>query len=191
MNITTYAIRPDNRFIATKNARPELLAYGFSKLWHYAFDSVTHELIGADVGEDRVEEIDVVKRGANYGWPVMEGDSIFQKDGLKNDSSFTPPIHTYTHKLGICIIGGSTYYGNEIPALKNKYVFGDFNGSLFALSKNTDGTWMRQTINIVNKPADPFLICGCDPDKNNEFVVMGLLNTKTGYKGAMYKLVKN
>ncbi len=70
-------------------------------------------------------------------------------------------------------------------------MFGDFNGSLFALSKNTDGTWMRQTINIVNKPGDPFMICGCDPDKKNEFVVMGILNTKAGHKGAMYKLVKN
>ena len=191
VNKTPYAIPPDNPFITTKNARPEIWAYGFRKLWHYSFDSATHELIGADVGENRVEEIDVVKKGANYGWPVMEGDSIFQKDGLKSDASFTPPIDTYTHKLGICIIGGSTYYGNKIPALKNKYVFGDFNGSLFALSKNTNGTWMRQPINIVNKPADPFLICGCDPDKNSEFVVMGLLNTKTGYKGGMYKLVKN
>lgn len=191
VNKTPYAIPPDNPFITTKNARPEIWAYGFRKLWHYSFDSATHELIGADVGENRVEEIDVVKKGANYGWPVMEGDSIFQKDGLKSDSSFTPPIDTYTHKLGICIIGGSTYYGNKIPALKNKYVFGDFNGSLFALSKNTNGTWMRQKINIENKPADPFLICGCDPDKNSEFVVMGLLNTKTGYKGGMYKLVKN
>ena len=191
VNKTPYAIPPDNPFITTKNARPEIWAYGFRKLWHYSFDSATHELIGADVGENRVEEIDVVKKGANYGWPVMEGDSIFQKDGLKSDSSFTPPIDTYTHKLGICIIGGSTYYGNKIPALKNKYVFGDFNGSLFALSKNTNGTWMRQPINIENKPADPFLICGCDPDKNSEFVVMGLLNTKTGYKGGMYKLVKN
>ncbi|MEO8860315.1 MAG: PQQ-dependent sugar dehydrogenase, partial [Ginsengibacter sp.] len=191
VNKTPYSIPPDNPFIATKNARPEIWAYGFRKLWHYSFDSVTHELIGADVGENRVEEIDVVKRGANYGWPVMEGDSVFQKDGLKSDAAFTAPIYTYTHKLGICVIGGSTYYGNEIPALKNKYVFGDFNGSMFALSKNTDGTWIRQKINIVNKPADPFMICACNPDKNNEFVVMGILNTKTGNKGAMYKLVKN
>lgn len=191
VNKTPYGIPTDNPFVSTKNARPEIWAYGFRKLWRYSFDPLTKEIIGGDVGEDKVEEIDVVKKGANYGWPIMEGDSIFQKADINNESSLTAPINTYGHKLGICVIGGGFYSGTQLPELKNKYVLGDFNGSLFALAKNDDGTWTRQPINILNKPADPFLLCGCNMDKNNEVIVMGFLNTKSGSKGAMYKLVKN
>jgi glucose/arabinose dehydrogenase len=190
VNKTPYGIPADNPFVSTKNARPEIWAYGFRKLWRYSFDPLTKEIIGGDVGEDKVEEIDIVKKGANYGWPIMEGDSVFQKDGINNKSSLTAPISTYGHKLGICVIGGGFYAGTQLHELKNKYVFGDFNGSLFALSKNDDGTWTRQPINILNKPTDPFLLCGCNMDKNKEVIVMGFLNTKSGSKGAMYRLVK-
>lgn len=190
VNKTPYAIPPDNPFIAIKNTKPEIWAYGFRKMWRFCFDPATHQLIGADVGHAKEEEIDIVTKGANYGWPVKEGDSSFEKTDSNNKSTYTSPINTYTHKDGICIIGGSFYYGKEIPLLKNKYVFGDFNGSMFALNKNTGGKWIRQPLKIINKPMDPFLICGCNVDENNELFVMGYLNTKTGYKGAVYKSVK-
>ena len=190
VNKLPYTIPLDNPFVATKNARPEIWAYGFRKLWHYNFDSTTHELFGGDVGEDREEEIDMVKKGANYGWPVMEGDSIFAKGSVINKSAYTAPINCYNHKTGICVIGGSFYYGNEFPSLKNKYIFGDFNGSMFALMKNIQGKWLRQPIKIINKPADPLLICGCNIDPENKLFVMGILNTKSGSKGVVYKIVK-
>ena len=74
--------------------------------------------------------------------------------------------------------------------LKNKYVFADFNGSLFTLTKNVQGTSTRQPLKILNKPAEPFLICSFNVDEDNEPYIMGLLNTKTGYKGMVYKIVK-
>lgn len=135
VNKLPYTIPLDNPFVATKDARPEIWAYGFRKLWRYNFDPATNELFGGDVGEDKEEEIDIVKKGANYGWPVMEGDSSFAKDSVANKSGYTAPINCYTHKTGICVIGGSFYYGNDFPSLKNKYIFGDFNGSMFALMK--------------------------------------------------------
>lgn len=190
VNKKPYAIPLDNPFFATKNARPEIWAYGFRKLWRFSFDPATHQLFGGDVGEDREEEIDIVQKGANYGWPVKEGDSSFLKSDSKSNSTYTSPIISYTHKDGICVIGGSFYYGKEIPALRNKYVFGDFNGSMFALMQNTQGNWIRQPLKIFNKPADPFLICGWNVDENNELFVMGLLNSQTGGKGAVYKIVK-
>ena len=92
-----------------KNARPEIWAYGFRKLWHYEFDPLTHQIFGGDVGENKEEEIDIVKKGANYGWPAMEGDSFFQKTAVENKSAYTAPVSTYTHSVGICIIGGGYY----------------------------------------------------------------------------------
>lgn len=191
VNKMPYSIPADNPFINIENVRPEIWAYGFRKLWRYSFNPSTHELYGGDVGEDKVEEIDIVKKGGNYGWPVIEGDSSFQNTSLYNKAAYVAPINTYTHKTGICVIGGDFYHGQEIPALEDKYVFGDFNGSLFALTKNKEGKWIRQPFKIFNKPADPFLMCGCNTDNKNELVILGLLNGKTGYSGAIYKVEKN
>ena len=185
-----YTIPADNPFVGVKNERPEIWAYGFRKLWHYSFDPLTRQLIGGDVGENNDEEIDIVEKGANYGWPVMEGDSVFQKAGGANKSAYTAPVSTYTHNTGICVIGGNYYYGNDIASLKGKYVFADFNGSLFALTKTANGNWIRNPLKIVNKPTEPLLICGCSVDANNDLFIMGMLNGKTGTKGAVYKVVK-
>ncbi|ULQ52705.1 PQQ-dependent sugar dehydrogenase [Flavihumibacter fluvii] len=187
VNKTPYAIPADNPFIGIKNTRPEIWAYGFRKLWRFCFDSASHQLFGADVGELKQEEINIVKKGGNYGWPIKEGDSIFENNTSNNQATLVAPIYAYTHKDGICIIGGSFYYGRDIPPLMNKYVFADFNGSLFALSKDGKDGWIRQ---VLNKPADPFLICGSSVDENNELIVLGILNTKAGFKGAVYKIVK-
>lgn len=191
INKTPYSIPADNPFVDVKNARPEIWAYGFRKLWHFSFDRVTHQIFGGDVGENRVEEIDEVVKGGNYGWPVIEGDSSFEKNDLTPATPFIAPLNTYTHKVGICVIGGNFYYGNDIPLLKNKYIFADWNGILFALTKTPDSNWTRQALKIVNKPSDSFFICGSAIDANNQIYVMGYLVNKNGDKGVIYKVVKS
>ena len=91
--------------------------------------------------------------------------------------------------MGICVIGGSFYYGDKIPQLKNKYVFADWNGSMFSLLKNKSGSWERQPLKIVNKPLTPFFICGCSIDADQNLYVMGYLTDKENKeKGVVYKL---
>ena len=188
VNKTPYSIPPDNPFVDVKNARPEIWAYGFRKLWHFSFDPATHQIFGGDVGDKKEEEIDIITRGSNYGWPVKEGDTTFVKSKSNLATGFTSPISTYKREVGICVIGGSFYYGNEIPLLKNKYVFADWNGSVFALSKNEHEKWIRQPLKIVNKPSDSFLICGCCVDANNDLFIVGYLVNKNGNRGAVYKI---
>jgi glucose/arabinose dehydrogenase len=187
---TPYAIPADNPFVGVKNARPEIWAYGFRKLWRFSFDPATHQIFGGDVGEHNAEEINIVTKGCDYGWPVKEGDSSFEKNNSNSEINFTPPTFTYSHKVGVCVIGGNFYYGNEIPSLKNKYVFADWHGSIFALSKNKDTKWVSQSLKIINKPAQDFFICGCFIDANNQIFVMGYLVDKTGEKGVIYKIEK-
>ena len=184
-----YSIPPDNPFLHVKNARPEIWAYGFRKLWHFSFDPQTGLLFGGDVGQDREEEIDIVKMGANYGWPVMEGDSVYKSSNDANISSFVSPVNTYNHKTGVCVIGGNFYYGNEIPEFKNKYIFADWKDKLFALSKDQYGNWQRQPVKILNQPAGSFFICGCNVLKNQLFL-LGYVARDTTEKGAVYKVVK-
>lgn len=190
INQTPYAIPADNPFLNVKNSRPEIWACGFRKVWRFCFSAETNELFGADVGELKAEEIDIIKKGGNYGWPYKEGDSIFRKQDSTAGEIYTAPVNAYDHKHGICIIGGNFYYGDSISCLKNRYVFADFNGAMFTLMKNEEASWIRQPLKFKNKPADPFLICGCDIINNNEVYVMGLLNTKDGSKGVVYKIVK-
>ncbi|MDE3182415.1 MAG: PQQ-dependent sugar dehydrogenase [Bacteroidota bacterium] len=186
-----YTIPADNPFKQVKNARPEIWAYGFRKLWRYSFDPVSHQLFGGDVGENMEEEIDVVTKGGNYGWPEKEGDSIFEKNDLKSGTPFTSPIYTYTHVKGICVIGGNFYYGKDLPQLTNKYVFADWKGCLFALGKDQHDKWNALPLKIVNKPSDSFFICGSAIDANNQIYVMGYLVNKNGDKGVIYKVVKS
>ncbi|HEY5464023.1 MAG TPA: PQQ-dependent sugar dehydrogenase [Hanamia sp.] len=188
VNKTPYAIPPDNPFVGVKDARPEIWAYGFRKLWRFSFDPLNHQIFGGDVGENREEEIDIVTRGSDYGWPVREGDSSFEKNNLNSQTSFTAPINTYTHKVGICVIGGSFYYGNEIASLKNKYVFADWSGNMFSLKKSDSGNWIRQPLKIVNKPSGSFFICGCSADVNNQLFIMGYLVVGKTEKGVIYKI---
>lgn len=189
VNKTPYAIPSDNPFVDVRGARPEIWAYGFRKLWRFSFDPVSHQLFGADIGQSKEEEIDIITKGANYGWPFREGDSSFEKNNSITNAGFTSPIHTYTHQAGICVVGGCFYYGNEMPLLKNKYFFADYNGSLFALEKSND-TWQRQPLGVTNTPEDSFFICGCSLDAANHLYVMGYIIRDKIKKGVVYRLEK-
>ena len=119
------------------------------------------------------QEIDIITKGANYGWTIIDGDSVFTKNTAADEKSFITPINAHTHKEGICVIGGNFYYGNDVPFLRDKYIFVHFNGKLFTLTNKDKGQWTKLIVNVINNPADPFEVCGLNSDKNNELYVMG------------------
>ncbi len=185
-----YKVPADNPFIHTKNAKPEIWAYGLRRFWRFVFDSTTHTLIGGDVGDKAEEEIDTITKGGNYGWPLLEGDSIkVNKDSLPAGVKFIAPVITYRRNDGICVIGGSYYHGTAIPFLQGKYVFADYNGNLFFLTQNAQGAWVKQQMNVKDKPKNPFIINSYSVGLDNEIYLIGVLNTDEGTKGAIYKMV--
>ena len=190
VNKTPYAIPADNPFVGIKNTKPEIWAYGLRKMWKFTFDPKSGQIFGADVGEKKQEEIDIIKKGGNYGWPVMEGDSVYKKNDSADSQSFIAPVNSYARKDGICVIGGCFYHGSNIPALQDKYVFCDFKGILFTLTNNAKDVWTREVVKISNKPTRPFVLCALDADKNNELYAMGFLNSEEGQKGVIYKIIK-
>lgn len=191
VNQIPYGIPPDNPFVGSNNAKPEIWAYGFRKLWRYSFDPLTGQLIGGDVGEGSREEINIITKGGNYGWPIMEGDSIFTENDPSDKSTMIPPVFAYSHKVGICAIGGGFYRGNAVPYLRDKYVFGDHKGSLFAISKDDKNQWTKHPLKVNSPSEDPFLINSLNTDQNDELYVMGFLNTLEGPGGVVYKIVSN
>ena len=121
-----YAVPKDNPFVGVKGARPEIWAYGLRNVWRMSFDRKTGQLWAGDVGQNLFEEIDLIKRGGNYGWNRREGLHPFGARGLGPREDFIEPAWEYDHDVGKCIIGGYVYHGERLPELQGHYVYGDF-----------------------------------------------------------------
>lgn len=130
---SAYKVPFDNPFLQLAGARPEIWAYGLRNPWKFSFDQVTGWMWAGDVGQDTIEEINIIKPGMNYGWNIMEGTSCFSKSGC-NTTNIEPPISEYNHELGCSVTGGYVYRGNRLPWLKGSYIYGDFcSGRIWAL----------------------------------------------------------
>ena len=131
-----YAIPADNPFRGRADARPEIWAYGFRNPWRFSFDPLTGDLWLADVGQDRVEEVDIVHRGENYGWNVFEGFEPFSNQYRKEGRKFTPPLFAYKRKYGISVTGGLVYRGDKQSSFYGVYLFGDYGSKrIFGLTQ--------------------------------------------------------
>jgi glucose/arabinose dehydrogenase len=139
-----YAIPNGNPFADGAGGGAEVWAFGLRNPWRFSFDRHTGDLWIGDVGQDTVEEINVLTatggtnagRGANLGWPVMEGDRPFA--GSEPPVGSTQPIFTYGRDGGACsVIGGYVYRGLAIEELQGAYLFTDYcAGRLRALTQS-------------------------------------------------------
>ncbi len=120
-----YRIPTDNPFLANKKYAPEIWATGLRNPWRYTFDA-TGRLIVADVGQNLWEEVTFVTKGSNQGWRVKEASQCFNPRKNCNATGMSDPWLEYGRDDGASITGGFVYAGNTVPALKGKYVFGDF-----------------------------------------------------------------
>ncbi len=145
------AIPPDNPFVGTAGARAEIWAYGLRNPWRFSFDRNTGALWAGDVGQDAVEEINIIERGRNYGWRVYEGDRSNINPGALPASGFAAPVHTYSHALGQSVTGGHVYRGSRLPSLFGAYLYGDFmTGRIWALVH--DGTRVVSNAEVATVP---------------------------------------
>jgi glucose/arabinose dehydrogenase len=132
----SYGIPSDNPFVDTEGFVPEIWAYGFRNPFRFSFDSATGSLLVGDVGQNHIEEIDVVAKGGNFGWRIKEGSFLFDPNGDQpgfvterspgEPEGLIDPIAEYDHDEGIAVVGGFVYRGDAIPQLRGRYVFGDF-----------------------------------------------------------------
>lgn len=140
-----YGIPSDNPF-AKEGGRPEIYALGLRNPWRFSFDSKTGELWVADVGQNKWEEIDLVTKGGNYGWRVMEGAHCFHPALFCQTAGLKLPLLEYAHEKGRCsIIGGYVYRGRAISDLVAQYVYGDFcSGEIFSLQRTREDEAPRE-----------------------------------------------
>ncbi|MCH8101970.1 MAG: PQQ-dependent sugar dehydrogenase [Chloroflexi bacterium] len=120
-----YRIPADNPFAGEPDSRGEIWAYGLRNPWRFSFDQAGGNLWLADVGQQRLEEIDLIVKGGNYGWNITEGTDCFRSSSCDR-SGLAEPVFAYDHSLGCSITGGYVYRGSAIPDLQGTYVYGDF-----------------------------------------------------------------
>jgi glucose/arabinose dehydrogenase len=163
-----YAIPSDNPFAGnTAGNREEIFAYGLRNPWRMSFDPVTNWLWAGDVGQNRFEEIDIIEKGKNYGWRIMEGNACFNPSSGCNMTGLVKPIWDYGRTLGASVTGGHVYRGASAPALVGAYIYGDFVSSRI-WSLRYDGINPPENTELLDTNIG---IASFGVDQNNELYV--------------------
>jgi glucose/arabinose dehydrogenase len=160
-----YLIPPTNPFTGTNTTRcdsgsttngntcQEIWTLGMRNPWRWSFDrGGTNQLWAGDVGQDAIEEIDIIAGGANYGWRVYEGDHCTGNDPslCVTPNPYTLPIFQYSHVSGRCAItGGYVYRGTQGSLPFGAYVFADYcSGEIWTLQGSTQ-TLVQDTPRLI------------------------------------------
>jgi len=153
-----YAVPADNPFLGATlhrgrpvdagRLRTETWATGLRNPWRFSHDAPTGRWFTGDVGQNRVEEVDLLRAGGDYGWPLREGSQPFGKPRPGNAAAATLlPLFEYDRGSGASVTGGRVYRGKALPGLVGAYVFGDFvSGRTFALHGEAAGRWRLQPL---------------------------------------------
>jgi len=171
-----YGIPPDNPLVNSPG-RPEIFAWGLRNPWRFSFDRETGHLWAADVGQNEWEEIDVIQKGKNYGWRLVEGTHCFNPEThCRQGQDTVDPVTEYAHSSGRCsVTGGYVYRGKKIPDLAGTYIFGDFcSGEIWGYREG-------QTRILLNTDLQ---ISSFGEDRDGELYVVG-------YGGGIVRIVPN
>ena len=208
---TNYAIPTDNPYKDHSTYKEEIFAYGFRNPYGLSVDQTTGKCWTGDVGQNEIEEIDIVENGKNYGWSVKEGDNVYDLDhGIALATAagtdvntfmngFESPKASYTHSggsiNGLSVIGGFVYRGATCTELVGKYVFADWttdwsspSGKLYYLKEPLTDMYQINQLNPIAIDVGAEFITGFGEDVNKELYVI----TRTSYAptgtGKIYKL---
>ncbi len=122
--------RCDTGSTATGQTCQEIWTIGMRNPWRWSFDrGGTHQLWVADVGQNAIEEVDVISSGGgNYGWRVYEGNQCTGNDpALCIPANYIFPLFQYTHSSGRCsITGGYVYRGTQGSLPNGAYTYADY-----------------------------------------------------------------
>ncbi len=124
---------------------PEVWARGLRNPWRWSFDKVNGNLWVADVGWGSFEEVNLVTRNGNYGWPITEGAACVTSGC--NRTGLTDPIYAVPRSDAQAITGGYVYRGTQTTDLAGQYIFGDFASKMFgAVIAGSGGTYTARQL---------------------------------------------
>ncbi len=175
-----YAVPSDNPIFTVAGARREIWAYGLRNPWRFSFDPADGTLYAGDVGQNAREEIDIIKKGLNYGWNPVEGDICFPSGASCNLALYEPPIVVHSHASGwFSITGGMVYRGLAVPALCGVYVYADYIGGFVRGLRYSPVSGVFEQRDLVSQPS----ISSFGYDESYEVYAVGHSS------GSLFKLV--
>ena len=165
-----YTVPADNPYVGV-NGADEIYAVGVRNPFRWSFDRQTKQLWAGDVGQDAIEEADIINKGGNYGWRVYEGNSCTNIDSnLCTATNFVAPVLQYTHAGGRCsITGGYVYRGTRGTLPLGSYVYGDYCTTEILMWNNN-----QQTI-LLDSPTN-FNLASFGEDEDGELYACGVSN---------------
>jgi uncharacterized repeat protein (TIGR03806 family) len=173
-----YSIPTDNPFVNDPAARPELFAIGLRNVWRFSIDRKTGELWAADVGQNLIEEVNIVKKGGNYGWNRFEANDDFATETKLAIERHDKPVAFYGHEWGGSITGGNVYRGKRFPELEGSYFFGDYmTGNLWRTQKDSSGEYQTELARRTGRSIASF-----GEDDDGEVFVLS-------FDGGIYRVV--
>ena len=172
-----YAIPGDNPFRNDPDILPEIWASGFREPWRFTFDRLTGDLWVGDVGQDRVEEATIVRRGENHGWNVYEGFEPFSNRYRKTGAAYVSPVFAYRRKYGNSITGGYVYRGDKSSSFYGVYICGDYTSHRIWGVRQQN----RMLKDVWQIGMSPQNIASFGTDEAGEIYIVG-------YEGMIYKL---
>ncbi len=180
----------------------EIYASGLRNPYRFSFDRESGELWLADVGQNSLEEINLVRAGGDYGWNSKEGSFFFQVNGnadgtvTNTDPGVPPglidPVAQYDHDEGIAIIGGFVYRGSAISELRGRYIFGDFGGTDADAGRifHLDASNAPLAFDLGDDTRLPLAVLGFGQDAQGEvYVLTNTTGTPFGSSGKVYRLI--
>lgn len=212
-----YAIPDDNPF-ARGGGLPEQWAFGFRNPYRFSFDmGGEHALWVADAGQELWEEVNIVSRGGNYGWPVREGAHCFDAANPTQSPATCPETDPQGRPLigpvidivnakqpggaALAAVGGYVYRGTRLPQLGGRYIFGAWSrgagesgpvgGALYVAEPCQNGRCAFSRVWLDGMPqgqmSDFLLAFG--QDRLGEVYVLTTANLgPTGSTGKVYRL---
>lgn len=195
-----YGVPQDNPFVGQEGL-DEIYAYGFRNPFRISFDSLTGDLYAADVGQNDIEEINIVSAGGHYGWRLKEGSFGFIFNGnqpgyvtdhpLEHPAGLIDPIAQYDHDDGIAVVGGFVYRGLRIRPLQGRYVFGEFaqtfsnDGRLFYLDQSD----AIREFPLIDQKEFAFSLLGMGQDGHGEiYALVNETGTPFGTSGKVLRI---
>lgn len=165
---THYRIPADNPWAGNSSGYQEIWAYGLRNPWRFSFDPPTGQLWAGDVGQNAREEVDLIEKGKNYGWRIMEGTYCYNLPSGCDQTGLTLPVKDYGRTLGNCVTGGYVYRGSRRPELQGAYIYGDFGSGNIFMFRYNGSTLIADSILLQT----PYNISSFGTDQNGELYVV-------------------
>ena len=175
------SVPKDNPFVGRADAYPEIWSYGHRNQQAMDVDPVTGDLWVIEHGPRGGDELNLIKRGANYGWPIITygidypgnkvGEGITQKEGMEQPVYYWDPV--------IAPSGMIVYHGDMFPEWKGSIFVGGLVGMKVVRLQMKDGKvaaeqWLLQDrhkrIRDVQQGADGAIYVLTESGENSELL---------------------